>query len=45
MKYEVEGARSRDRPKKTLKDIVEKDCRAHKLNREEPWIIKYGGSR
>jgi len=35
MKYEVEGARPRGRPKKTWGDIVEKDCQAHKLNRED----------
>jgi len=32
MKYDVEGARPRSRPKKTWREIVEKDCRAHKLN-------------
>jgi len=26
MKYEVEGARPRGRPKKTWREIVEKDC-------------------
>jgi len=31
MEYEVEGAR----PKKTWSDIVEKDCQAYKLNRED----------
>ena len=35
MEYEVEGARPRGRPKKTWKEIVEKDCQAHKLNRED----------
>jgi len=34
-KYEVEGARPRGRPKKTWREIVEKDCKAHKLNRED----------
>jgi len=33
--YEVEGARPRGRPKKTWREIVEKDCQAHKLNRED----------
>jgi len=28
VKYEVEGATTRDRPKKTWKEIVEKDCQA-----------------
>jgi len=32
----VEGARPRDRPKKTWREIVEKDfCQSHKLNRED----------
>jgi len=35
MEYEVEGARPRGRPKKTWREIVEKDCQAHGLNRED----------
>jgi len=35
MEYEVEGARPRGRPKKTWREIVEKDWQAHKLNRED----------
>jgi len=35
MEYEVEGARPRSRPKKNWTEIVEKDCQAGKLNREE----------
>jgi len=35
MEYEVEGARPRGRPKKTWREIVEKDCQAHKFNRED----------
>jgi len=35
MEYEVEGVRSRGRPKKTWREIVQKDCQAHKLNRED----------
>jgi len=36
MEYEVEGARPTGRPKKTwLSEIVEKDCQARKLNRED----------
>jgi len=31
----VEGARPRGRPKKTWTEIVEKDCRARGLNRED----------
>jgi len=34
MEYEVEGTRPRGRPKKTWREIVQKDCQAHKLNRE-----------
>jgi len=33
MGYEVEGTRPRGRPKKTWREIVEKDCRARGLNR------------
>jgi len=35
MEYEVEGARPRVRPKETWREIVEKDCKAHGLNRED----------
>jgi len=35
MKYEVEGARPRGRPKKTWREIVEKDCKTRGLNRED----------
>jgi len=31
----VEGARARGRPKKTWTEIVENDCQARKLNRED----------
>jgi len=33
MEDEVEGARPRGRPKKTSREIAEKDCQARKLNR------------
>ena len=33
--YEVEGARPRGRPKKTWTEIVQKNCQACKLNRED----------
>jgi len=33
--YEMEGARPRGRPKKTWREIVEKDYQARKLNRED----------
>jgi len=35
MEYEVEGTRPRGRPKKTWRQIVEKDCRARGLNTED----------
>jgi len=37
MEYEVESARPRGKPKKTWKEIVvvEKDCQARELNRED----------
>jgi len=33
--YEVEGPRPRRRPKRTWREVVEKDCQAHKLNKED----------
>jgi len=35
MEHEVEGARARGRPKKTWRQIVEKDCKARGFNRED----------
>jgi len=35
VEYEVEGARPRGKPKKTWRQIVEKDCKARGLNRED----------
>jgi len=35
MEYEVEGARPRGRRKKTWTEIVQIDCQACKLNRED----------
>jgi len=35
MEYEVEGSKPKGRPKKTWTEIVEKDCHAHKLNKED----------
>ena len=32
---EVQGARPRDRPKKTWTEVVQKDCQARKLIRED----------
>jgi len=34
MEYEVEGPRPRRRQKRTLREVVEKDCQACKLNKE-----------
>jgi len=35
MEYDVEGTRSRGRPKKTWREIVEKDCKVRGLNTED----------
>ena len=35
MEYKVEGARPRGRPKSTWREVVQKDCKARKLNRED----------
>jgi len=35
LEYEVDGARPRGRPKKTWSEIVEKDCQARKLNKDD----------
>ena len=35
MEYEVEGSRPRGRPKRTWKEVVQKDCQARNLNRED----------
>jgi len=45
MEYEVEGARPKDRSKKTWTEVVQKDCQAHKLTGRMPWIVIDGGSR
>jgi len=34
MQYEEEGPEPRGRPKRTWREIVEKDCQACKLNKE-----------
>jgi len=34
MEYEVEGSRPRGRPKRTWKEVVQKDCQLRKLNME-----------
>jgi len=35
MEYEVEGPRPRGRQKRTWREVVEKDCQARKLNKED----------
>jgi len=35
MEYEVEGSRRRGRPKTTWREVVQEDCQACKLNRED----------
>ena len=35
MEYELEGSRPRGRPKKTWTEVVQKDCQARNLNRED----------
>jgi len=35
MEYEVEGPRTRERPKRTLRKVVEKVCQACRLNKED----------
>jgi len=35
VKYEVEGCRPRCRPKRTWREVVQKDCQARKLNRDD----------
>jgi len=34
MEYEVEGPRTRGRPKRTWREVVKEDCQANKLNKE-----------
>jgi len=33
--YEVKGPRPRGRPKRTWREVVEKDCQVHKLNKKD----------
>ena len=35
MEYEVKGSRPRGRPKRTWKEVVQKDCQARNLNKED----------
>jgi len=34
MEYEVDGSRPRGRPKRTWREVVQKDSQAHDLNRD-----------
>ena len=50
MEKEVEGSRPRGRPKRTWREVVQKDCQGRNLNREHAmdrgrWkkLIKVGG--
>jgi len=42
MEYEAEGATPTGRPKKTWREIVEKDCRARGLKREDAMDRRWG---
>jgi len=35
MEYEVEGPMPRGRPKRTWREVVQEDCQARKLNKED----------
>jgi len=35
MEYKLEGARPRGRPKRTWREVVQEDCQACKLNRDD----------
>jgi len=35
MEYEVEGSRPRGRPKRTRREVMEKDCQARQLNEDD----------
>jgi len=35
MEYETEGPRHRGRPKRTWREVVQKDCQTRKLNKED----------
>ena len=40
VEYEVEGSRPRGRPKRTWREVVQKDCQARNLNRKD--AMDYG---
>jgi len=35
MEYEVKGSRPEGTPKRMWREVVQKDCQAHNLNRED----------
>jgi len=35
IEYEVEGSKPRDRPKRTWTEVMQKDCQAGYLNKED----------
>jgi len=35
MEYEVEGPRPRGRPKRSWREVVQEDCQARKMNKED----------
>jgi len=35
MEYQVDGSRPRGRPKRTWREVVQNDCQARNLNRED----------
>ena len=35
MEYNVDGSRQRGRPKRTWKEVVQKDCQARSLNKDD----------
>jgi len=44
MEYEVKDPRPRGRPKRTWREVVKKDCQAHKLNKEDDTDVVSGES-
>jgi len=44
MEYEVEGSRPRGAQKRTWKKVVQKDCQARNLNKEDAMVVVDGRS-
>jgi len=38
MEYDVEGSRPRGRPKRSWKEVVQKDCQGHNLHKEDAMV-------